>query len=250
MKRPILSEADVLKLCGEKTEQASKDELLTLITNHLSKDVAGLVMSYATHPNPSVQAWMECLDITDQEPNPAATAEEIKEVEDTVGQPIPKTLKELLLFSNGSGCLVATYPSTSDILEQFGYNDVQQPMYRSLKWFPFGQIDYDFCYNVMDASGLIITIDHENGSENVIASNLDSYVSGVHRLVCKIRDEVAKGTAVIAAGKTEPYSGQYNRLDQEIDGGKYADQFHSQLHKVNPFLHRRFQQAARRFNGE
>jgi len=208
------------------------------------KGIVNTVKSYAVHPSPLVHMWMDCLDILGQTPNPGATQEQIKQVEDAAGA-LPDDLKELLEFSNGSDHNnVAWLPSTDDLIQFLQNNSMWKNVMSQLHWFPFGvKSDEDNEYRVIDSSGMVISIG--DPEVRVLASNVSFYIDGFHRLLNKTRDEIVSGHRRID-GNPDPYRSLTQKdLYQETEGGKYAGE--SLLEKVDKDIARCWDNAQRCF---
>mmetsp|Transcript_5891 Transcript_5891/g.6485 ORF Transcript_5891/g.6485 Transcript_5891/m.6485 type:complete len:395 (+) Transcript_5891:61-1245(+) len=92
--------------------------------------------------------------------------EEIMAIEEKFELPLPSYLRSLLKISNGSmsmGLNVFLFPSLSDMEEQFFYNSYLPKIYRINRWIPYQDLDYDFCWEILDVrtGGVILQFDLE-----------------------------------------------------------------------------------------
>eukprot|EP01095_Lingulamoeba_sp_RSL-Kostka_P000665 TRINITY_DN10941_c0_g1_i1.p1 TRINITY_DN10941_c0_g1~~TRINITY_DN10941_c0_g1_i1.p1 ORF type:complete len:418 (-),score=138.80 TRINITY_DN10941_c0_g1_i1:80-1177(-) len=63
--------------------------------------------------------------------------------------------------------------SVNDLIEQYFYNDTILPLYEDLCYYPIKQIDYDFCFDVLNIkNGEIYQIDNECSTYQVIATSI------------------------------------------------------------------------------
>eukprot|EP00656_Telonema_subtile_P024202 TRINITY_DN2615_c0_g1_i5.p1 TRINITY_DN2615_c0_g1~~TRINITY_DN2615_c0_g1_i5.p1 ORF type:complete len:196 (-),score=33.16 TRINITY_DN2615_c0_g1_i5:4-591(-) len=86
--------------------------------------------------------------------NPGADEEtmaELKEIEVAV----PEQVRALLAYTNGARVFDMWVPSTEEMVEHWGYNEAYPPVYTRHKALPWGMIDYDFCWRVLDREGRV-----------------------------------------------------------------------------------------------
>eukprot|EP00656_Telonema_subtile_P024200 TRINITY_DN2615_c0_g1_i1.p1 TRINITY_DN2615_c0_g1~~TRINITY_DN2615_c0_g1_i1.p1 ORF type:complete len:192 (+),score=46.18 TRINITY_DN2615_c0_g1_i1:153-728(+) len=92
--------------------------------------------------------------------NPGADEEtmaELKEIEVAV----PEQVRALLAYTNGARVFDMWVPSTEEMVEHWGYNEAYPPVYTRHKALPWGMIDYDFCWRVLDREGRVWLVDGE-----------------------------------------------------------------------------------------
>jgi len=120
-----------------------------------------------------------------------ASIEAIKNLERDFQIQIPKNLRELLKFTNGTP---HSYGFTSyihvssieDIKKLFYLRDHFPEMFRKTKCIPIGKVDYDRCFDVLDTvTGAIIQIDFECNDYRVLAASIEEalqkYITALHQ---------------------------------------------------------------------
>jgi hypothetical protein len=95
-----------------------------------------------------------------------ASEEDIATLEAKMELPLPAYLRALLKIANGSYSFksdVYLYPSLADMEEQFFYNRYLPKIYRMNRWIPYLDLDYDFCWEILDVKegGVILQFDLE-----------------------------------------------------------------------------------------
>ncbi len=95
-----------------------------------------------------------------------ASEEEIVAIEEKFELPLPSYLRSLLKITDGSmsmGLNVFLFPSLSDMDGQFFYGSYLPKIYRINRWIPYQDLDYDFCWEILDVrtGGVILQFDLE-----------------------------------------------------------------------------------------
>eukprot|EP01040_Poterioochromonas_malhamensis_P012632 gene12632-13830_t len=168
--------AEVIELSAKKAKEAESNE----VTEQLIRDAIDgdeelkaiffppAITSETSEAEEASALLNEIIDLLhiDRSTLKGASEEEIVAIEEKFELPLPSYLRSLLKITDGSmsmGLNVFLFPSLSDMEEQFFYNSYLPKIYRINRWIPYQDLDYDFCWEILDVrtGGVILQFDLE-----------------------------------------------------------------------------------------
>jgi hypothetical protein len=111
--------------------------------------------------------------------------DDLEKLGTAVNVAVPADVAALLRHTAGGYLFDMWVPSAAEMAEHWGYNDAYPPVYAKLCAFPWGMIDYDFCWRVIevvDGESVVWTVDGECDSivrDGTLAQQLDRLIAGL-----------------------------------------------------------------------